>query len=144
MRPGINDYFLSIAQIVSTRATCCRRKVGCVLTNKRNHILATGYNGTAAGLKNCTHFNPCNEIARDSKSGKNLDLCEAIHAEQNALLQCGNAHEIETAYMTHSPCITCVKLLLNTSCQVIIFHEEYPHNISKELWEKSGRKWIQL
>lgn len=79
-----------------------------------------------------------------SPSGTNLDGCEAIHAEQNALLQCKDVWDIHTAYVTTSPCTTCVKLFLNTSCKVIVFDELYPHNTSKELWESDGREWIQF
>jgi tRNA(Arg) A34 adenosine deaminase TadA len=67
--------------------------------------------------------------------GKGLDLCEAIHAEQNALLQCRDTKEIEVAYVTASPCVTCVKLFMNTGCKRIVFLEEYPHSAAKELWK---------
>jgi len=144
MRPSKHNYFSEIANVVSSRATCCRRKVGCVLVNSKGHILATGYNGTAAGLDNCSSDDPCNPEARDSKSGENLHLCEAIHAEQNALLKCKDVHEIDIAYVTHSPCITCVKLLMNTSCKTIVFSEPYPHDEAKRLWEASGRHWLQF
>lgn len=69
-----------------------------------------------------------------SPSGTNLDGCQAIHAEQNALLQCKDIYDIHTCYTTASPCVTCVKLLMNTSCQRIVFAEEYPQPAAKELW----------
>jgi dCMP deaminase len=74
-------------------------------------------------------------------SGQGLDACEAIHAEQNALLQCRDVHLIKTCYLTLSPCITCVKLLLNTSCERIVFIEEYVDARPKDLWEAAGRTW---
>jgi len=80
----------------------------------------------------------------ESASGTNLDGCQAIHAEQNALLQCKDMYNIHQCFTTVSPCITCTKLLLNTSCQEIIYLEEYPHSEAKELWESAGRVWIQL
>lgn len=79
-----------------------------------------------------------------ARSGTNLDGCEAVHAEQNALLQCRDVYSIDVAYVTASPCMTCTKLLLNTSCREIIFLEEYPHSAAKELWESSGRAWSKL
>ena len=79
-----------------------------------------------------------------SPSGTNLDACQAIHAEQNALLQCRDIYQIHTAYVTASPCVTCCKLLLNTSCERIVFVEEYPHSAARELWEGAGRLWEQL
>jgi dCMP deaminase len=79
-----------------------------------------------------------------SPSGTNLDACQAIHAEQNALLQCRDVYDIHTAYVTASPCVTCCKLLLNTGCRRIVFVEEYPHPAARDLWTASGRQWEQL
>lgn len=71
-------------------------------------------------------------------------MCYATHGEQNALLQCRDTELIHTAYCTASPCITCVKLLMNTGCQRIVYQEEYPHPESKNLWIMAGRDWIQM
>jgi len=76
-----------------------------------------------------------------AESGTMLDSCEAIHAEQNALLQCQDVRQIHTCYVTTSPCVTCTKLLLNTSCQRIIYQLPYPQPEAKALWEKAGRTW---
>jgi dCMP deaminase len=140
MRPSVDNYFIDMAKLVATRGTCIRRKVGCVLVNKRNHVIATGYNGVAAGFTHCLDH-PC--PGADQPSGSGLDMCEASHAEQSALLQCRDVYEIHTLYSTTSPCIQCIKLLLNTSCQRIVFAEEYPHGISKQLWLSAGREWVQ-
>jgi len=115
-------YFLKMANLSSERATCKRRKVGCILVNSKKHVIATGYNGVAAGQEHCID-NPCE--GAQLKSGEGLDKCEAIHAEQNALLQCRNVYDIQTVYCTLSPCIHCLKLLLNTSAQRIVFMEKY-------------------
>lgn len=139
MRPTHDEYFLDMAKLVSTRGTCARRKVGCVLVNSRHHVIATGYNGVPSGSPHCTDT-PC--AGANAPSGKGLELCEAIHAEQNALLQCHDVYSIDTCYCTASPCITCIKLLLNTSCQRIVFISEYPHPQSKVLWVAAGRTWI--
>lgn len=139
MRPTRDFYFTAMAELVSLRGTCARREVGCVLVNELGHVIGTGYNGVATGQIHCTS-KPC--AGAKCKSGEGLDLCEAIHAEQNALLQCKNVQEIHTAYCTHSPCIHCVKLLLNTSCKRIVFDKEYPHSDSQRLWEQSGRIWL--
>lgn len=139
-RPSTDEYFMDMAKLVSTRATCLRRKVGAVLVNDKNHVIATGYNGVPRGFHHCNENNPC--PGSNAPSGKGLDQCYSIHAEQNAMLQCKDVYEIHTAYITASPCITCVKLLLNTSCKRIVFLEEYPHGDSKILWEMSGREWV--
>ena len=134
-------YFLKMALLVSERGTCARRKVGSIFVNKRNHVIATGYNGNPSGFPHCTD-KPC--AGANSLPGTDLDKCEAIHAEQNALLQCKNVHEIDRVYTTLEPCIHCVKLLLNTSTQQIIYGEKYVHNLARNLWESSGRGYTYI
>lgn len=153
-----DEWAIKLALLTAERSTCCRRHVGCVLLNERGHVLSTGYNGVAAGLPHCNeddglidtsfdeldnHF-PFACDAANAPSGTNLDGCQAIHAEQNALLQCKDMYQIHTAYVTASPCMTCTKLLLNTSCQRIVFVEEYPHNQARGLWESAGREWLKF
>ncbi len=75
MRPSLDEYFINIANVVATRGTCCRRNVGCVLINNHNHIIATGYNGTADGLTNCTTKATCSQEAAASKTGDGRVLC---------------------------------------------------------------------
>ena len=140
-RPPTDFYFLRMAELVSTRGTCARRKVGCVFVNSKNHVIATGYNGNPAGFTHCIN-KPC-EGAK-SKSGTDLDKCEAIHAEQNALLQCKDVYDIHRVYTTLEPCIHCVKLLLNTSTQQIIYGEKYVHDQARILWESSGRGYTYI
>lgn len=139
---------MELALLTAKRATCLRRQVGCVLLNQRGHVLATGYNGVAAGQPHCNqydHFHPIGFpdacTGAHAPSGTNLDGCQAIHAEQNALLQCRDVYTIHTAYVTASPCLTCCKLLLNTSCERICYAEEYPQPAAKELWVAAGRRW---
>lgn len=173
MRPSKDEVFVQMAVLMSRRSTCHRLAVGCVLTNARGHVLSTGYNGRAAGLPHCNEEsmvlgapieNP-NPFWREQSgvgtvqpwvetfphrcpnsgapSGK-PNGCESIHAEQNALLQCVDVYEISTCFVTHSPCLVCVKLLMNTSCQRIVYREEYPQAGAKELWESTGRVWFRL
>jgi dCMP deaminase len=138
-RPDLDEYFGVMAEVVSSRGTCPRRRVGCVLVSDDNKVLATGYNGVPSGFAHCID-EPC-EGAK-YRSGLGLDKCEAIHAEQNALLQTSDVKIIATAYCTTAPCIHCLKLLLNTGCQRIVFNQDYPHSeASKTLWEKAGRIW---
>lgn len=157
MRPSKDQWALGLAKLTAQRSTCLRRAVGCVLLNARGHVLATGYNGVAAGQPHCneelsyqnpawsknwvtSHRHAC--PGATSPSGTNLEGCQAIHAEQNALLQCRDVYAIETCYCTTAPCLTCLKLLLNTSCQRIVFIDDYPHAQEAEaLWTKAGRTW---
>lgn len=172
MRISRDNWAMTLAVVTAKRSTCCRRAVGAVLLDASGHVIATGYNGVAAGQPHCNELgvvgvgpgrryfgqavtisqldpndpksypNACDGAF--SPSGTNLDGCEAIHAEQNALLQCHDVREIHTIYCTASPCMTCTKLLLNTGCQRVVFVEEYPHPAAKELWEGAGRVWDRL
>lgn len=135
-RIGKDEYFSQLALLVARRSTCARRSVGCVLVSHRGHILGTGYNGVPRGHTHCTDVR-CPGASLPSGTG--LDVCEAIHAEQNALLQCKDVEQIDTAYVTAMPCMTCTKLLLNTSCRRIVYVEPYPHDTAKQLWIKNGR-----
>lgn len=143
MRPSRYHAYMKMAFNLADRATCARRKVACILINPRGQILSTGYNGPPSGWTHCTDATPC--PGRYCPSGEGLDLCEAIHAEQNALLQCPNVYEIDTVICTDSPCVHCVKLLLNTSCQTIVFKRGYPHSHAKDLWVREpSRRWIEV
>ena len=142
-RPSKIQYYCDLASVVSSRASCCRRAVGCVLVDNSGHILATGYNGPPSGLPNCTLDQPC--PGAKLPSGEGHEKCEAVHAEQNALLQCKVVEHIHGCFVTTSPCITCVKLLMNTPCQTIVFLEEHVTSApAKELWQRMGRDWIQF
>jgi dCMP deaminase len=151
MRPSKDQWAMEMAAVTAKRSTCLRRHVGCVLLNARGHVLSTGYNGVAAGLPHCNEENKFGEqqypfscTGAQAESGKDLDLCQAIHAEQNALLQCRDVHEIDACYVTTSPCITCIKLLLNTSCRQICYHELYSHLVAEDIWLKAGRTWMKV
>lgn len=167
IRISRDEWGLRTAEVQALRATCLRRSVGCVLTDRDGFILSTGYNGRAAGLPHCNEpvfreptpaipglsmfhttlpksaeYFPHACLGATSPSGTNLDACEALHAEQNSLLRCREVRDIHTCYVTVSPCITCVKLLLNTSCQRIVFRAPYTHDEpARKLW---GRDWKLL
>jgi dCMP deaminase len=166
MRPSRDQVNLEVARLIAKRSTCFRRQVGCVLTDEEGFILSTGYNGVAAGRPHCNELQlvPIPEDARafpdrktipeftmpfrcegaNAPSGQNLDACQALHAEQNAILRLSDHRRVHTAYVTASPCISCVKLLLGTRCQRIVFGEEYPHATARTWWEEAGREWIHL
>ena len=136
-RESKHQYFLKIARLVSTRSTCPRRSVGCVITNKFAHIKSTGYNGVPRNFPHCID-KPCGGESQESSKG--LSSCMATHAEQNALLQCDNVMDIETIYTTTSPCITCAKLIANTSCKEVIYSEEYADTSGIDMLKKLNIK----
>lgn len=141
-RPSRDDYFLDIALKVCTRGTCRRRRVGCVFVDASNNILSTGYNGPASGEPHCID-QPC--PGAGIPSGQGLELCEAIHAEDNAIMRCrGDLHLIDTAYITASPCIGCMRKFLNTSCRRIVCLELYPHDHAVRLWQRHGREFLHV
>lgn len=157
MRISRDTWAMELAGVTAKRATCLRRSVGCVLLDARGHVIATGYNGVASGQDHCNEAIPVLYVDKptelvyphacsgaNSPSGTNLDSCQAVHAETNAVIQCKDVYAIQTCYVTTSPCVTCTKLLLNTSCQEIVFLDEYPHPVAKEMWEKAGRVWRHL
>ena len=138
-----DEIFMGQALIASGGSTCCRRQVGCVLVDQYNYVIGVGRNGTPRGMKHCID-KPCK--GAHLPSGQGLDLCEATHAEQNALLQCKDVQAIRACYTTTSPCIHCVKLLMNTGCQEIDFLDFYPGNESQEaMWSgmtlRDNRTW---
>lgn len=139
LRPSRDFTMLHIASAISKRSTCCRRGVGCVLTDVHGRVLSMGHNGVPMGLPHCTD-EPCKGASFPSGTG--LSECHAVHAEQNALAFCSDIMKIDTCYTTTSPCEICIKQLLNTSCRRIVFFDEYAHPISKKLWEQAGRKWV--
>ena len=124
-----DDYFLSIAHIVAKRSTCRRRRVGCVLVDTQNHIVATGYNGVPSGFTHCLDV-ACEGAS--SPSGTDLEKCLAVHAEVNAFLQL-TSEDILTAYLSTTPCFTCAKMLCNSKVIRIVAKEWYPHPEVKKM-----------
>lgn len=142
MRPTRDEMYLKMAELIATRGTCARRQVGCVLVDKRGRVLSMGYNGVAAGREHCRDGNPCPGAVYGS--GQGLDECEAIHAEQNAIALLPDPWKLHTAYVTVSPCLSCIKLLLGTSCQRIVCREIYPHQKALEWWRDANRVFVTL
>lgn len=139
-RPSVDEYFMAMAYLVSSRGTCKRRRVGCVLVDENLHVIATGYNGVPSGFPHCRQgHEPC----ADNMSGEALHSCKAVHAEQNALIQCPDTDKIYAAYCTASPCVHCMKMLLNTSCGILVFAEEYPHHDALKMWTSSKRVLVR-
>ena len=138
-RLSLDDLYLEMALLISKRATCARRAVGCVLTDHRGRVLSMGYNGVPSGAPHCTDH-PC--PGASFPSGEGLEKCQAIHAEQNAVVLLADPMAVHTAYITVSPCHSCVKLLLATSCRRIVCLGKYAHTEAIEEWRANGREII--
>ncbi len=137
-RPDWDEYFLKMAYLVAERSTCLRHHVGAVIVrNKR--ILTTGYNGAASRVKDCMELG-CLRNEKGIRSGERHEICRAIHAEQNAIIQAG-LHGIDvsgsTIYCTHSPCILCAKMLVNARIKKFVTSGEYIDKAFKSLFKEA-------
>ena len=138
-RPDIDEYFLKIASVVAERSTCRRHHVGAVAVRDK-HILSTGYNGAASGLKDCLELG-CLRDELNIESGTRHEICRAIHAEQNVIIQAalhGVSLEGATVYVTHSPCILCAKMLVNAKIKRFVTFGSYSDDAFKELFQEAG------
>jgi len=136
---------MSIAQLVATRSTCLRRKVGAVLV-KDKRILATGYNGAPTGIRHCEEVGCLREKLK-VKPGERHELCRGLHAEQNVIIQAayyGIATKGTTLYSTHLPCIICSKMLINAGVEKIFFLEGYPDQLAAEMLEEANIETTRL
>lgn len=139
MRASWDEYFMEIAEIVKTRSTCLRRQVGAVIV-KDHRIITTGYNGAPAGLRHCTEIG-CERQRLGVPSGERHELCRALHAEQNAIIQAaklGVSTEGATIYITLQPCVICAKMLINAGIERIVHKGTYPDELSKKMLEEAG------
>jgi len=138
-RPSVDEYFLKIASVVAERSTCRRHHVGAVAV-KDKHILATGYNGAASGLKDCLELG-CLRDEMSIPSGTRHEICRGIHAEQNAIIQAslhGVSLEGATVYVTHTPCILCAKMLVNAKIKRFVTFGKYSDDAFLELFREAG------
>jgi len=140
-RPNWDEYFLSIARLVSKRSTCLRRKVGALLV-KDKRILATGYNGAPSGVKHC-EITGCLREKLKIPSGQRQELCRGLHAEQNAFLQAalhGVSVEGAKIYATTQPCIICAKMLINAGIKEIVIAGHYPDKMARDFLKEAKIK----
>jgi dCMP deaminase len=138
-RPTWDEYFMTIAKTVATRSTCIRRQIGAVIV-KDKRILATGYNGAPSGLAHCVQIG-CLREQLGVPSGTQHELCRALHAEQNAVVQAaryGISIAGATIYSTTQPCVMCAKILLNAGIIEIVYEGDYPDELSSQMLEESG------
>ncbi len=144
-RPDWQKYFMEIAQLVATRSTCLRRRVGALIV-KDNRILSTGYNGAPAGIGHCLERG-CIRAAMKIPSGERHELCRGLHAEQNAIIQAAyhgvtiNGADI---YCTNQPCIICSKMIINAGIKKIYIADSYPDALGEEMLQEAGIPLIQL
>lgn len=141
LRPSWDEYFMDVAGLVARRSTCLRRNVGAILV-KDKRILATGYNGAPAGLKHCLDIG-CLRQKLNIPSGERHELCRALHAEQNALIQAslyGISVKGSALYATCQPCVICAKMLINAGIREIIITDGYPDKMAMDFLKQAKIK----
>lgn len=139
MRKMWDSYFMEIAKLARTRSTCLRRQVGAVLV-KEKRVIATGYNGTVSGTKHCD-VKGCLRQKLNIPSGQQHEICNAIHAEQNCLLQCakfGIEANGSTMYVTDKPCYICAKMIAQAGIRRVVFLGDYPDSLTENLFKECG------
>lgn len=140
-RKSKDTYFCEIADLVSSRSTCLRNKVGAVLV-KESQILSTGYNGAPTGLPHCDEVGCIREELK-VPPGERHELCRGLHAEQNAIIQAayhGVSVKGAKIYCTTKPCSICTKMLINAGITEIIYVEPYKDELAEQLIKESNLK----
>lgn len=144
-RPSWDSYFMQMAQVVAGRSTCLRRQVGAVMV-KDKQILSTGYNGSPSGLQHCDEIG-CLRQSLGVPSGERHEICRAVHAEQNALVQAakhGVAITGADLYTTHQPCVLCTKLLINAGIKRVIYTHSYPDQLADKMAKEAGLDLVRF
>ncbi|MGI6737106.1 MAG: deoxycytidylate deaminase [Anaerovoracaceae bacterium] len=145
-RPSWDEYFMEMAELAATRSTCLRRQVGAAIVQDK-HVIATGYNGAPSGIPHCAERGGCMREQLGIPSGERHELCRALHAEQNAIIQAATlAQSIEgaTMYVTNQPCIICAKMIINAGIRRVVVKDGYPDEFAVEMLEEAGLKIIML
>ena len=134
--------FMELALLVATWSSCYQpnRQVGAIIV-KDKRIITTGYNGASSGISSCKDKNECLRKKLNIESGTRAELCYAVHAEQNAIVQAaklGISVDGATIYVTHQPCSICAKMIINSGIKRIVYKEGYPDDFSMQLFKESG------
>ncbi len=131
-RPSWDEYFAKIAEDVAARSTCVRHQFGAVIVNDRKEMIATGYNGPVRGAVHCIDVG-CLKDKKGIASGTGHDVCQAVHAEQNALLQAGKLSRGSTLYVNAFPCKICARLAVNAGIARVVTSGTYTDSEGLEI-----------
>lgn len=144
-RPTWDEYFMQMASVVAGRSTCLRRQVGAVIVKDRQ-ILSTGYNGSPSGLTHCVEMG-CLRQKLGIPSGERTEICRAVHAEQNALVQAakhGVAISGADIYTTVQPCVLCTKLIITAGMKRVFYAIPYPDKLALEMATEAKLELVHL
>ena len=139
---------MEMTDTISGWASCYQknRKMGAVIVRDKR-ILTTGYNGAPQGIKPCVERGECLRRKLGIPSGTRAEVCYAVHAEQNALIQAarmGVSVYGATMYVTYSPCIICARLLITAGIVRVIYRYDYPDEFSREILKEAGVELIKF
>ena len=140
------NYYLDIAQTVSERATCLRKKYGAIIV-KNDSIISTGYNGAPRGRQNCSDLGHCTRNKLGIPRGERYELCRSVHAEANAITKVAksaNNCDGGTLYVTTSPCMECSKLIIQAGIKRVVFSEKYHNTEGLDILAKVGVELVHL
>ena len=134
--------FMELAGTIAGWASCYKenRKIGAVIV-KNKRIVTTGYNGAPAGIKTCVERGECLRQKLGIPSGTRAELCYAVHAEQNAIIQAarlGSSIDGATLYCTHQPCVLCAKMIVNAGIRRVVYEQGYPDDFTHEIFGETG------
>ncbi len=136
-RPGWDKYFMNLTESIALRGTCTRRRIGALIINEHKEIVASGYNGNPRGQAHCSDMGCIRDI-QGIKSGDKMEVCTAVHAEMNALIQAGREARGGTLYCTVLPCNTCAKMILNAGIKRVVYRDDYPEHMGLLLLKELG------
>ena len=136
--------FMEMTRLVSSWSSCYKtnRQVGAVIVRDKR-ILTTGYNGAPAGVTSCKDRCECMREKLNIQSGTRQEMCYAVHAEQNAVIQAaklGISLQGATLYCTHQPCSMCTRIIINSGIERVVYEQGYPDEFSLELFKEAGIK----
>lgn len=142
-----DERFMQLAETVAEWSSCFQqnRHVGAVIV-KDKRILTTGYNGAPAGLKSCAERGGCLRRERNIASGTMQEVCYAVHAEQNAIIQAaklGISLEGSVMYVTHQPCVICTRMIINSGVKKVIYKNGYPDEFALQLFSASDVELVK-
>ena len=134
--------FMEMASVIASWASCYQesRKIGAVIV-KDKRIMTTGYNGAPAGVMTCVERGECMRRKLNIPSGTHHELCYAVHAEQNAIIQAarlGVSIAGATLYCTHQPCVLCAKMIVNAGIVRVVYRQGYPDEFAIRMLTEGG------
>ena len=142
-----DERFMQMAETIAEWSSCYQenRHVGAICV-KDKRILTTGYNGAPQGIMSCAERGECLRRVRNIASGTMQEVCYAVHAEQNAIIQAakiGVSLEGAVMYVTHQPCILCTRMIINSGIKKVIYKNGYPDDFAVELFKQSGVELVK-